>query len=118
MFNRMKMMLAVALGSMLGRTPASLHRIASDHNRTVDAMRALGSAATIGRRLRAGATRLVPTRYRRSTLYLGRNGAQECARRMRQIERGQLKGSNGLLYEGTGITYCVDSHGRPAVWPY
>jgi hypothetical protein len=47
-----------------------------------------------------------------STTFHGTNGAKERARRMRQIERGQLTASNGLV---RGAQFSkVDSHGRVA----
>jgi hypothetical protein len=99
MFNRVKLMMAVALGRMLGKTPLSLHRAATDHNRAVDAIRAgAGSAEAIGRHLRAGVARLMPSRGgRRPGAYWGPNGAQAMARRVRQIAAGQLTVSNGLV---------------------
>ena len=47
-----------------------------------------------------------------STMFDSTNGAKERARRMRQIERGQLTASNGLV-RGPEFPK-VDSHGRVA----
>jgi hypothetical protein len=99
MFNRVKAMMSAALGRMLGRIPTSVRRMVSNHNRTVDAIRAgAGSAQVIGWHMLAGAPRLIPRgNGRRPGAYWGPNGAQAVARRLRQIERGQLTLSNGLV---------------------
>jgi len=108
MFNRVKLMMAVALGRMLGSAPLSLHKAAMDHNRTVDAVRAAAAAASVAPVLRRPrgiasllqgyAARIVGTRQiDRSKMHWGPNGIQECARRVRQIARGQLTVSNGLV---------------------
>jgi hypothetical protein len=104
MFNRIRMILAVALARGMGSTPLSLQRMASDHNRTVDAMRTVTAAEGVARATRGvqelmggWAGRIVPRSHRTRDVYMGRNGAGECARRVRQIERGQLTVSNGLL---------------------
>lgn len=47
---------------------------------------------------------------RRNSTTFNINGGQECARRMRQIERGQLTASNGLV-RGSHFPK-VNSHGQ------
>lgn len=118
MFNRIRMMMAVALAQALGgKTPLSLQRMASDHNRTVNALRdtivSREPFEPVRRRYRGGAGRVTPARYRGSSSFRGRNGAQECARRVRQIERGQLTASNGLIgtYMGGTLLWAANSHG-------
>ena len=100
MFNRVKLMMAVAMARMLGSSPVSLQRMATDHNRTVDALRDAAAAVrqkvngyehVLARRPKSFRLRSAGRRYRP-------NGIQECARRVRQIERGQLTISNGLVY--------------------
>lgn len=60
---------------------------------------------------RPRAQRNVPRKRRRSKSWKP-NGIQECARRVRQIERGQLTASNGLVcYGASGATVLCDSHG-------
>lgn len=111
MFNRVKLMLAVALGRMLGSAPISLHRAAMDHNRTVDALRAAEESRSVAHRLAQGAARLLPRRRAKGNGYLGLNGAQAMARRVRQWRRDA--GCAGMLYVGnvTERRLTLDSHG-------
>ncbi len=126
MFNKLKMKMAIALGQMFGRAPASLQRMAADHNRTVEAVAAkprsyaatafrrhMGESA-LRQRMRAAAGRLVGTRWiDRSRMHWGPNGAQERTRRMLQIARGHLTVSNGLVclpgirYVGNGRVEAI-----------
>lgn len=108
MFNKTRFNMAVALGRLLGYTPVSMSRAIRDHNRTVDSVR-LGTTNTgriqseplpavpLSRFALGSVSRLIPARYRGPSGRRGPNGAQECARRVRQIERGILTRSNGLV---------------------
>jgi hypothetical protein len=104
MFNRVKLMMAVALGRMLGSAPLSLHRAAADHNRTVDVLRAAEQSRSFAHRLAEGAARLLPRRRAKGNGYKGLNGVQAMARRVRQIASGQLTASNGLIEVDTRRT--------------
>lgn len=109
MFNRLKIMMAVALGRVMGRTPASLHRAAMDHNRTVDALRDV--AESVPHKVNGYEHVLARVkksfRMRRAGRRYTPNGIQECARRRRQIARGQLTVSNGLWFTNAPM------HSRP-----
>lgn len=111
MFNRMKLMLAVALGRMMGSAPLSLHRAAMDHNRTADVLRAAAGAVGSTRRLIANsAARLMPLSRAKGNGYKGPNGAQAMARRVRQLVTGHA--SAGLLFvQPDGSRWSADSHG-------
>jgi hypothetical protein len=64
------------------------------------------------RNLRTGRYTRTASDRAHSTTFHKTNGAKERARRMRQIERGQLTASNGLV---RGAQFPkVDSHGRVA----
>lgn len=52
-------------------------------------------------------------RIRHRTPRFRPNGAQEMARRVRQIVRYTLTGSNGLLLVTEDVRTAVDSHGEP-----
>lgn len=68
--------------------------------------------------VRPRAQRQTPRKRRHSSGWLTRNGAQERARRMRQIKMGMLTGSNGLLFVGAAngdlpnIRTAQNSHGE------
>jgi hypothetical protein len=77
----------------------------------------LAVAAMAG--LRPSAERQKPRRRRvRGSSSFKPNGAQECARRMRQIAAGYLTGSNGLLLVGArngdlrNVRTACNSHGE------
>jgi hypothetical protein len=63
-------------------------------------------------RIEPRAERNRPRKRRHSSPSRKPNGIQECARRMRQIARGQLTVSNGLVAAGPGPQFCVNSHGK------
>jgi hypothetical protein len=120
MFSRAKLMLAVALGRMLGSAPLSLHKAAMDHNRTVDVLRAAEASRSIAQRLAEGAARLIPRRRAKGNGYKGLNGAQAMARRVRQIVSNQLTASNGLLIPAVGEPgkfVTGNGHGGLRYWP-
>lgn len=54
-------------------------------------------ARTLKTKFSKYATRMIAQRIHRGTWHPSGSGAQECARRQRQIERGQLTKSNGLV---------------------
>lgn len=128
MFSRLKMIMAVALArAMGGRTPASLQRIAADHNRAVDALhtdRVRGEPLLPrlrGRSLIDSVARLIGTRQvDRGAMHWGPNGAQERARRTCQIAAYQLTASNGLIMPAIGEPgkfVTGNSHGGLCYWP-
>lgn len=132
MFNRIKLSLAAAVMGVTGKAPVSLQRDAAQHNRTVDVVREavtpnmpmrnpplhLRGHRGIGGMLDGWAARIVGRRQIvRSKMHWGPNGAQECARRVRQIERGQLTRSNGLLVPGgCNDPVAADSNRRSYSW--
>ena len=60
-------------------------------------MKVAAMAKTLGIPLSKYAARILGQRVHRSTWQPSGSGAQETARRRRQIERGQLTKSNGLV---------------------
>lgn len=113
MFNRIRMIMAVALAQAFGgKTPLSLQRMASDHNRAVDAVRGApvipkvnGYEHVLARvrksfRMRSPGKRYTP------------NGAQECARRVRQMARGNYQ-CPILWVDSQGRRWTTNSHGQP-----
>jgi hypothetical protein len=111
MFSRAKLMLAVALGRMLGSAPLSLHKAAMDHNRTVDVLRAAEASRSIAQRLAEGAARLIPRRRAKGNGYKGLNGAQAMARRMRQMARGIYQCPT-IWVDSNGLRWTTNSHGQ------
>lgn len=63
-------------------------------------LRVAATAAMLGSMFGGGPARIVGKRQRAMTWNRSHQGVQEMARRQRQIERGQLTASNGLVTHG------------------
>lgn len=98
---------AVIIGESSNLTPTKAERLISMFSGMIDrysrnTMRTAARIVTAQRPSYEG--------YR----YKSHNGAQEMARRRKQMERGQMRRSNGLLYKDVeGALWSANSHGVP-----
>lgn len=102
---KMKMIMDEVLSRALGHPLARIHNTTFNHNAVVNLIRSR--------------VRRVQIRRHRTTRFRP-NGAQECARRVRQIGSYQLTGSNGLIVpvvDDPGKFVTGNGNGGLCYWP-